>query len=225
MDYKGIKDGLHFYGKIGIGESLEQDVTLKRQNVYVIRFDLGMSSWVPVPLNVVGFSGCRDDTSGTRSSTSNGSVRTPRHMGVILNSECGRTPVRDVGQAMHSFQLTTTTTYVDIVGSLGASSSTGHTSKTGVIDVGSNSVNDGSSTRSSTSTGQPRHLGIRYSINDENMMLSWLTTYGLGSQHVNVSVARQNVNEIGFGIPGVNNGTASSIIVEKNEEKPKQLLD
>nr|GEX61890.1 hypothetical protein [Tanacetum cinerariifolium] len=43
---------------------------------------------------------------------------------------------------------------------LGASSSASHTSKTGVIDVGSNSVNDGSSTRGSTSTGQPGHMVI-----------------------------------------------------------------
>ncbi|GJR98838.1 RNA-directed DNA polymerase, eukaryota [Tanacetum coccineum] len=42
---------------------------------------------------------------------------------------------------------------------------------------------------------------------------------------LNVNVDTQDVNEIGVGIPGVNNGTASSIIVEKNEEKPKQLLD
>nr|GEX78927.1 hypothetical protein [Tanacetum cinerariifolium] len=97
-------------------------------------------------MNAVGFSGCGDDTFGTRSSTSTGSVRTPRHLDVILNSECRRTPVRDVGQAVHSLC------------SLGASSSAVHTSKTGVIDVGSNSVNNGSSTRGSTSTGQPGHL-------------------------------------------------------------------
>nr|GEV23102.1 reverse transcriptase domain-containing protein [Tanacetum cinerariifolium] len=111
-----------------------------------IIFDLCMSSWVPIPLNAVGFSGCSDDTFGTRSSTSTGSVRTPRHLGVILNSECKRTPVRDVGQAVHSLC------------NLSASSSAGHTSKTGVIDVGSNSVNDGSNTRGSTSTGQPGHM-------------------------------------------------------------------
>nr|GEU40130.1 copia protein [Tanacetum cinerariifolium] len=67
-----------------------------------------------------------------------------------------RTPVRDVGQPVHTLygHLTTTTTYVDNVGSLDVSSSAGHTSKAGVIDVGSNSVDEGSGTRSNTSTGE-----------------------------------------------------------------------
>ncbi|GKE57855.1 hypothetical protein Tco_1497040, partial [Tanacetum coccineum] len=69
-------------------------------------------------------------------------------LGVIVlleNMDHKLTPLRDVGQAVHSL---CTTTFVDNVGSPDASSSTGHTSKAGVI------VDDGSGTRGNTSTGE-----------------------------------------------------------------------
>nr|GEU90282.1 hypothetical protein [Tanacetum cinerariifolium] len=80
------------------------------------RFDLGVSNWLQVPMNVVVFSGCDDDASGTRSGTLTG------QSGNLGNIECERTPVQDVGHAMHSClsgHSITTNTSVNNVGSPG----------------------------------------------------------------------------------------------------------
>nr|GEU40131.1 hypothetical protein [Tanacetum cinerariifolium] len=86
-----------------------------------------------------------------------GSYGTP-DQDVFSKSQCVRPPGFGTARAFERGHLTTTTTSVDNVGSLDTSSSAGHTSKDGVIDVGSNSVDEGSDTRSNTSTGE-------YSIN------------------------------------------------------------
>nr|GFA94157.1 zinc finger MYM-type protein 1 [Tanacetum cinerariifolium] len=85
---------------------------------------------------------------------------------VILNAD-GLSFRMSANQCILCGHLITTTTSVDNVGSPDASSSAGHTSKAGVIDVGSNSVDDVFGIHSNTSTGE-------YSV---LILLSSVTSY------------------------------------------------